>query len=897
MEAVLRCLRSGDARWNAATALFAVLVAGIFWAVTLERIRYERTDAAADAVRQNANLVLTLEEQTVQALRGADQALRYLRHAYLEEGRLFSIRKLIEQRSIDDSLFAFIGILNERGDVVLGSREFPPTNLSDRDFFLAHRGRYPGMFIGKPVLGRTSAKWVIPVAHRLDKPDGSFGGAVYAAIDPSYFTTLYQKANLGAEGVVTLVGLDGITRARRVGEESTFGQDMSKSSLFAEQARRPDGNFSSLGRLEGIPRFYSYRTLSAYPLVVAVGTSRAEAMAEFHKRERYHYVEASLASALVVLFAAGLIATRSRQRRAGLALAESEARFKQMAESVHDVSFLIDADSNRMHYVSPAYEEIWGRSCESLYAEPRSWADAIHPDDRAHAFEKFTEGTKTGQFDYEYRIVRPDAAVRWIRVRGFPIRNEAGIVYRTAGVAQDITEQREMQERMSHQAHYDSLTDLPNRVLFFDRLTQAINQAQRKNWIVSLLFIDLDRFKNVNDTLGHAIGDRLLRQVAARILLGVRTEDTSARLGGDEFAVILSDLTRAQDAGTVAQKILRSLEKPFDLDGHEVFVTASIGIANYPSDSEDPESLIKNADAAMFQAKLLGRNTYQFYTAAMNARALETLNLENRLRRAIEREEFLLHFQPKVDLASGAAIGFEALLRWKLPENGLVSPQDFVPLLEDSGLILPVGEWVLNAACAQIRAWQDAGFAPLPVAVNLSAKQFQRQDICATVTQALRRADLDPRLLELEITETAAMQNAEETVAMLRRLKELGVSLAIDDFGTGYSSLSYLKRFPIDLVKIDRSFVTGLPENRDDASIARTVIAMAHGLDMKVIAEGVETEGQRAFLEANGCDQMQGYLVSRPVPAEECTRFLRKFHRDRVPAAAKDRDDALSEAA
>jgi diguanylate cyclase (GGDEF)-like protein len=378
----------------------------------------------------------------------------------------------------------------------------------------------------------------------------------------------------------------------------------------------------------------------------------------------------------------------------------------------------------------------------------------------------------------------------------------------------------------------------------------------------------------INDTLGHGAGDQLLQQVSARLLKCIRADDIAGRLGGDEFAVIVPDVAHAQDSGLVAQKIIDALADPFNLDGHEVFVTASIGIATYPGDSDKADALMKNADAAMYQAKERGKNNYQFYTPTMNAWTSDKLRFESDLRHALKRDEFVVHFQPKANLRTGSITGVEALLRWQIPGGELVAPTDFIPLLEESGLIVPVGEWVLRTACAQIRGWQKDGIAPVPIAVNLSAKQFHRQDICEMVTRVLHEHGVDPRWLELEITESAAMHNAEETIVTLRALKALGTRITIDDFGTGYSSLNYLKRFPIDSLKIDRSFVVDLPDDEEDASIARAVITMAHALRLTVVAEGVETESQVAFFSADGCDEIQGYYLSPPLPAERCTQVL-----------------------
>jgi diguanylate cyclase (GGDEF)-like protein/PAS domain S-box-containing protein len=445
---------------------------------------------------------------------------------------------------------------------------------------------------------------------------------------------------------------------------------------------------------------------------------------------------------------------------------------------------------------------------------------------------------------------------------------------------------RSSEEQLRQLAHYDNLTRLPNRVLFYDRLKQALSQARRNQWTMAVMFLDLDRFKNVNDTLGHGAGDLLLGQVSARLTGCVRSGDTVGRLSGDEFAVVLASLTNPEDAGVVAQKMMTALSQPFDLDGKEVFASASIGITLFPADSTDPETLIRNADAAMYRAKELGRNRIQFYTPEMNARALEKLNLENSLRRAIVRNEFDLHYQPKVSLVNGEVTGVEALLRWQHPDLGMILPGDFIPMLEETGLIIPVGEWVIRTACAQIRAWQAAGIKPVPVAVNLSARQFQASDLGSTISRILEEEGVEHQLLELEITESSIVNNTEEAARTLEFLNALGVRLTIDDFGTGYSSLSYLKRFPLDALKIDSSFVRDISTDPDDAVITRAIITMAHSLELEVIAEGVETEEQLNFLSANACDHIQGFYFASALPARDCTEWLAGGRRLQVPAPA-----------
>lgn len=437
----------------------------------------------------------------------------------------------------------------------------------------------------------------------------------------------------------------------------------------------------------------------------------------------------------------------------------------------------------------------------------------------------------------------------------------------------NITKRKETEERLNYLASFDALTGLPNRTLFHDRLRQAVARARwRKRW-VAILFLDLDRFKVINDTLGHAVGDLLLKATAARLIDSIREGDTVARLGGDEFVLIFDDLAQSQDTSKVVQKILEALSEPFHLEERELFITASIGVALWPEDGENPDTLLKNADTAMYRAKEMGRNNYQHYSPALNAKASERLTLENALRHALEREELLLHYQPKIDLATGKIVGMEALVRWKHPEHGLVSPAEFIPLAEETGLIVPIGEWVLRAACAQNKAWQEAGFPPARIAVNLSARQFQRQNLSQTVERVLKEIDLDPRYLELELTESIIMKNAEATITMLSELDAMGVEMTVDDFGTGYSSLSYLKRFPVHTLKIDRSFVRDLSHDPDDAAIVTAIITLAHSLNLKVIAEGVESVEQLEFLRSLKCDEMQGYLFSKPLPAQEATEL------------------------
>ena len=432
-----------------------------------------------------------------------------------------------------------------------------------------------------------------------------------------------------------------------------------------------------------------------------------------------------------------------------------------------------------------------------------------------------------------------------------------------------------MSLQLSHLAQYDVLTDLPNRTLLNDRLTQAIASARRHGTGLAVLFVDLDRFKHVNDSLGHAMGDALLQSVAHLLLACVRSSDTVSRLGGDEFVVVLSELDQVGDAAITANKVLTMLATPHSIAQHDLDVTVSIGVSTFPYDGEDAETLIKNADTAMYHAKENGRNNYQFFEKDMNVRAVERQALEGRLRHALGRQEFVLHYQPKVNLETGAITGAEALIRWLHPDRGLVPPAQFVPIAEDSGLILPIGQWVLREACRQARAWLDAGLGRMPVAVNISTVEFRSKHFLEGIRAILLETGLEPHFLELELTESVLMQHPESTASVLRALKSIGVQLAVDDFGTGYSSLSYLRRFPIDVLKLDRSFVHDIAcAETKDAAIVNAVITMGKSLKHRVIAEGVETEEQLKFLQAHRCDEGQGFYFSPAVAPELFAEFL-----------------------
>jgi diguanylate cyclase (GGDEF)-like protein/PAS domain S-box-containing protein len=564
---------------------------------------------------------------------------------------------------------------------------------------------------------------------------------------------------------------------------------------------------------------------------------------------------------------------RTHSRRQMDALRANGEAFQALVQHSQDIITVHDAEGLTL-YESPSASRVLGHPPGALVG--RVPFESVHPKDLARArvaFNRLIEGESSG-LPVEFRFRHAEG--HWIHLEalGSNLLDHPGI----RGVvltSRDVSERKKAEARAQYLTQHDGLTGLPNRLLMNDRLQQAIVQARRSGSQVALMFIDLDRFKMVNDSFGHMTGDSLLKQVAARLVRCLRDTDTVARLGGDEFTIMLPDVAGAQMVGEVAQRVLGEFAQPFSDGDQELFVSASIGISLFPRDATAPDELVKHADTAMYSAKDSGRNNYRYFTEDLNVEVREKVMLESGLRHAMERGELRLYYQPKIDLSSGRVIGAESLLRWQHPTLGLIAPGRFIPVAEESGLIVPLGEWVLRKACEQLRTWEAQGLQ-MQVAVNVSARQFQQRNLADLVMNIMRDCRVDPHLIEIELTESAIMNDAQASISTLEQMKSRGISISIDDFGTGYSSLSYLKRLPLDILKIDQSFVRDITTDYNDAAIVRAIIGLARSLGIKVIAEGVEDDSQLSFLNAYGCNYGQGFLFGEPLDPPTFLELVRR---------------------
>ncbi|NVD74317.1 EAL domain-containing protein [Duganella sp. BJB1802] len=843
--------------------LFAFLLLVAIWVVTFHEVDADRVHAREAAAESLGELMGTYEAQVARSLDGIDQTLRVLKYAVERKGALGALPELGREGLLPPGVVFVVSIVDRNGVTVASNPRALSISVADQAYFKFHQERDSGAtFVSQATRDAANTEWHLHFTRRLDDEAGNFAGIVIVETDPAYFTSSYERSRLGEQGMLGLVGGDGVVRSLRVGDKLSFGQRM----------ERPAGQVAVV---EGVRRYIGMREVHGVALNVVVGLAEAEQMAVFERQRREKIGEASVVSAALVAGTALLwlwswqgSRHRARMRRAqetyaAASLASLDAFFvlrevRDAGGAIIDFRF-VDANSRA--------EKMTGLSKERLR---QTTLCGLMPQARGNGmFDHLVHVTRVGGVhEQEWESNIPQLRARWLHQQVVPV--EGGLV----AIVRDISERKLAEGRMQHLAHHDTLTGLPNRGLIAERLELTIAQASRGGGSVLVAFIDLDGFKLVNDGLGHNAGDELLKVVAARMSACLRAGDTVGRFGGDEFVLLLNEPRHGEDAAPVLERVREAVLESIDVGGQEVQVSCSIGVAVYPNDGADAGTLLMHADAAMYRAKDMGKNNCQFYTREMNASIEEKLVLLEGLRGALDDGQFRLVYQPKVDLRTGRVFGVEALVRWEHPEHGCIGPDRFIPLAEESGMIVALGEWVLRTACRQNRAWQEAGLAPLRMAVNVSPRQFEEQGLVPRVALALADSGLAPEWLELEVTEGVIMRDLTQAVAKMGELRAMGVSLSIDDFGTGYSSLSALKSFPVSTLKIDKSFVRDLGISEGDQAVASSIIDLAHRLHLRVIAEGVETEQQCAFLRQNGCDEMQGYLFSRPLPPEQLRLLL-----------------------
>jgi diguanylate cyclase (GGDEF)-like protein len=768
-----------------------------------------------------------------------------------------------------------------QGQIRVNSLAYPmqPIDARDRLNYQYHLANpSPDLLISRPGKSRVTGKWTIPLSRRISNPDGSLRMFIVVGIDLEYFNSFYRTLSMGEKSRLVLVRPDGWMLMETPLTEKVMSMNIADSALFRHLKQSPAGTFrNESGVFDGTARIVGYVSSSQYPLIAAASLSQEDVLASWRTEIRKLGIIGGVSFALIL----GLIillwkrlndltATQTSLARQNDDLVTSRQRYQELVDGIDAIVWEAELPNFHFTYVSGNAAAISGYPAEVWLSNPDFWKKKLSnvPDGQNTEAVLAINSHTTVLQPIEHHVFAPDGREIWLRSNIMVAAATKGAI-RLRGVMVDITGQKNSEKQLFQTLHFDRLTKLPNRHTLEDRVEHALVVAARGNTWGAVMLIDMDHFKTINDSLGHEKGDQVLCAVTQRLQACLGATDTVARIGGDEFVVLLEDADSSLvEVEQLAERITESVGQSIAVDGHELHVEISMGITLFPQDGKDFQTLMRNADTALYRAKAAGRNCWRFFDESMARHATQRLEIETALRRAIERNEFLLHFQPQCLLKSGRIIGVEALLRWARPGVGIVPPLDFLPLAEESGLIVPIGAWVLQSACKQAVAWSNEHRLPLRMSVNVAAKQIHHKDFVEQVRATLAETGLPPHLLELEITESSIIESIDESIAKLHQIKALGVAVAVDDFGTGYSSLSYLKELPIDRLKIDQTFVRDIPINPDDCAIVRTIIAMARNLGLSVIAEGVETQDQLDFLRAEGCDEIQGYFLSRPVSAD-----------------------------
>lgn len=849
----------------------------VVWTTLVFLMTEDRARAARDAELQGKNLSRLLEENILRIITSIDQKLLLLRSLHAQDPARFKLANWVSDHRVTGDLDVRFSVIEADGSIRETMHGPMPNSIdvSDRDHFRIHKMQSEDiLFISRPLITRTSGKTSIFLSRRLAAADGSFGGVITGALDPSAFAKFYDSIDLGRDGVVILLGFDGVVRATgRVKGSSSIevGQELRPAQVFELYRDHLAQNYwDDHGSLDGIARLMSYRVVGEYPLISVLGVAKSQIFQQALRNERAYYVIGLILTALIVTAMTLGVIREMKLFSTTTELAQTNDWFNSALDHMSQGLVMFDANGRLI---------ICNRQYPTMYAL---------------SHQQVAQGTGVDQLADHLTERGLYADVRGINPHGAPAgETSARIDHLNDGRSilissrampsggwvathDDITERQRAADQIAKMARHDALTGLANRVLFLEASEAASVAMESGLGFFNILLLDLDRFKNINDSLGHAAGDTLLREVSQRLKRSIRTADVLARLGGDEFAIVQGaprdsegqheeQNEQIEGAIVLANRILDAFNDPFELDGRKVFVGTSIGIALAPRDGCDPEELLKKADLALYETKSNGRNGYSFFNPQMTAVANERHQLEADMRAGLARDEFELHYQPIVDVRSREIAGMEALVRWRHPQHGLMLPNRFIPVAEDTELIVPLGERLIHRACRDAVSWPDH----VKLAINLSAIQFRKGNLLDVILCALVDSGLSPDRLEVEITETVLLEKEAEHISTLYQLKNIGVSVALDDFGTGYSSLSYLKMFPFDKIKIDRSFTEDIEKRADCASIVCSVIGLGRSLNMITTAEGVETEEQYSLIRAAGVTLAQGHLFGMPRPVAE----------------------------
>lgn len=861
---------------QAATILGLAMIA-LTWTTIELYLGSERDNIEQSTFVNLQNLTRAFEAHVIRSVQEIDKMLLILRTAYERDPAHFDFASWTNNQAFRSDLIWHFTITDEEGIVTMSSA-FPITrriDVSHFDYFRDHlESREDRLRISTPMIGQTSQQMSVWLTRRLSKPGGSFAGVISAAINPEHFSRVYDTIDVGKDGSIVLAGFDGVIRAAAGLKGSIIGNSIIGTIPFQRFRREAAASYLGDGKSDGIRRLQSYRVVEGYPLLVMVGVAEQEVFAALLRKQRtYRFIGAGM-TVLILIVIAAAARHRVTLERAREELVVQFNKFHAALDNMSHGLCMFDADQ-RVVVCNTRFLDMYGFG-----------PDEVGPGTTLKELldKRIAKGLYAGATPDEYRRRRhlPTSTARSEIIH----LNDGRAIALTrrpmpgggwVAMHEDITERQRIEAQIVHMASHDALTDLANRVLVHQKLDEALVRLRQSGQAFAVLSIDLDRFKFINDTMGHPLGDRLLRAVSGRLRGCVREGDTVGRIGGDEFAIVHEAVNGREDAVALAEDVLRVLTRPYRIDSHDLVIGASIGVAMAPRDGTDADQLCKNADIALYRAKSEGRNKYLFFESEMNASVVERRDLETALRGALVRGEFELFYQPIMNLESRAVRNCESLLRWRRPGDGLVLPDGFIPVAEEIGLIAPLGEWVLRQACAEAVRWP----ADVRVSVNLSAAQFKSGNISAIVMGALASCGLPPNRLELEITETVLLTDCEQNLATLHQLRGMGVRIAFDDFGIGYSSLSYLTEFPFDTIKIDRHFtreVVGEPTCR---AIVNAIAGVGRSLDIETVAEGIETADQLAAVREAGCTNAQGFFIALPQPAAQLGEvFAARLGRD-----------------